>query len=83
MTITPYWMPEVGLDIGAERRVIDDIEWEWLFWYSASDAGEVRKTPRTLARQNIPLPHVSETRYMTKLVSAIPCRGIDFSFPRG
>jgi hypothetical protein len=27
-TIMPYWMPEVGLGIGAERRTIDDIDRE-------------------------------------------------------
>jgi Putative restriction endonuclease len=28
-----YWMSELGLGIGAERRLVDGIEREWLFWY--------------------------------------------------
>jgi hypothetical protein len=29
-----YWMPELELGIGAERRLVDGIEREWLFWYN-------------------------------------------------
>jgi Uma2 family endonuclease len=29
----PYWMPEIGLAIGAEKRVYDDKEREWLYCY--------------------------------------------------
>ena len=29
----PYWMPEVGLGIGAERLAYINQEREWLFWY--------------------------------------------------
>jgi Uma2 family endonuclease len=29
----PYWMPEIGLAIGAEKRVYGGIEREWLYWY--------------------------------------------------
>jgi Uma2 family endonuclease len=30
---TPYWMPEIGLAIGAERHLYGTKEREWLFWY--------------------------------------------------
>jgi Putative restriction endonuclease len=29
----PYWMPEIGLAIGAEKRVYGGIGREWLYWY--------------------------------------------------
>ncbi len=29
----PYWMPEIGLAIGAERLLYGPKEREWLFWY--------------------------------------------------
>ena len=29
----PYWMPEIGLAIGAERQIYYRSEREWLFWY--------------------------------------------------
>jgi hypothetical protein len=38
-----YWMPELGLGIGAERRLVDGIEREWLFWYD--EAGLRYPTP--------------------------------------
>jgi Putative restriction endonuclease len=38
-----YWMPELGLAIGAERRLVDGIEREWLFWYD--EAGARHPTP--------------------------------------
>jgi Uma2 family endonuclease len=38
-----YWMPELGLGIGAERRLVDGIKREWLFWYD--EAGDRHPTP--------------------------------------
>jgi Uma2 family endonuclease len=35
----PYWMPEIGLAIGAEKRVYGSTEREWLYWY---DENKVR-----------------------------------------
>jgi Uma2 family endonuclease len=29
----PYWMPEIGLAIGSEKRIYGGIEREWLYWY--------------------------------------------------
>jgi Uma2 family endonuclease len=29
----PYWMPEIGLAIGAEKQTYRNREREWLFWY--------------------------------------------------
>ena len=29
----PYWMPELGLAIGAEKRIYGGTEREWLYWY--------------------------------------------------
>ncbi len=29
----PYWMPEIGLAIGAEKRAYGGTEREWLYWY--------------------------------------------------
>ncbi len=39
----PYWMPEVGLAIGADRRPYGSLEREWLFWYTAE--GDRYPTP--------------------------------------
>ena len=33
----PYWMPEVGLAVGAEQRVYGGTEREWLYWYDEND----------------------------------------------
>jgi Uma2 family endonuclease len=33
----PYWMPEIGLAIGAEKRVYGGTEREWLYWYDEND----------------------------------------------
>jgi hypothetical protein len=41
--VIPHWMPEIGLGIGAERRTVDGIEREWLFWYN--EFGERHLTP--------------------------------------
>ena len=29
----PYWMPEIGLAIGAEQRMYHRSQREWLYWY--------------------------------------------------
>ncbi len=29
----PYWMPEIGLAIGAEKRIYRNRQREWLYWY--------------------------------------------------
>jgi Putative restriction endonuclease len=42
-SLPAYWMPELGLGIGAERRLVDGIEREWLFWYD--EAGDRYPTP--------------------------------------
>jgi Uma2 family endonuclease len=33
----PYWMSEIGLAIGAEKRVYGGTEREWLYWYDEND----------------------------------------------
>ncbi len=33
----PYWMPEIGLAVGAEKQVYDNTEREWLYWYDQND----------------------------------------------
>ncbi len=33
----PYWMPEIGLAIGAEKQVYGSTEREWLYWYHQND----------------------------------------------
>jgi Uma2 family endonuclease len=33
----PYWMPEIGLAIGAEKQVYGSTEREWLYWYDEND----------------------------------------------
>jgi Uma2 family endonuclease len=38
-----YWMPEIGLGIGAEQRLVGGIDREWLFWYD--EAGLRHPTP--------------------------------------
>jgi Putative restriction endonuclease len=34
----PYWMPEIGLAIGAERQVFSSSQREWLYWYDENNA---------------------------------------------
>ncbi len=33
----PYWMPEIGLGIGAEKQVYGGNQREWLYWYDEND----------------------------------------------
>jgi Uma2 family endonuclease len=33
----PYWMPEIGLAVGAEKRVYGTNEREWLYWYDENN----------------------------------------------
>jgi Uma2 family endonuclease len=33
----PYWMPEVGLGIGAENQSYGNNQREWLYWYDEND----------------------------------------------
>ena len=42
----PYWMPEIGLAIGAEKRVYGDTEREWLYWYDENDVRHPTPTER-------------------------------------
>jgi Uma2 family endonuclease len=46
----PYWMPEVGLGIGAENQSYGNNQREWLYWY---DENDVRyPTPMERAEQS-------------------------------
>jgi Uma2 family endonuclease len=55
----PYWMPEIGLAIGAERQLYGTQEREWLFWYddhavrypSPIERAEREKTSRMQAER--------------------------------
>jgi hypothetical protein len=55
----PYWMPEVGLAIGAERQFQGMQEREWLFWYDENNVryltpierAEMERTARMEAEQ--------------------------------
>ncbi len=33
----PYWMPEIGLAIGAEKQKYSNTEREWLYWYDQNN----------------------------------------------
>ena len=33
----PYWMPEIGLGIGAEQQVYGNNQREWLYWYDENN----------------------------------------------
>jgi Putative restriction endonuclease len=33
----PYWMPEVGLGIGAQEQIYGGNQREWLYWYDEND----------------------------------------------
>jgi hypothetical protein len=55
----PYWMPEIGLAIGAERQFQGTQEREWLFWYDENgvryltpiERAEMEKTTRMAIEQ--------------------------------
>jgi Uma2 family endonuclease len=44
-----YWMPEVGLGIGAENQSYGSIQREWLYWYDENDVRYI--TPMERAEQ--------------------------------
>ncbi len=45
----PYWMPEIGLAIGAEKRAYGAMEREWLYWYDENEARYPTPTERAEA----------------------------------
>ena len=45
----PYWMPEIGLAIGAERQVYYRSQREWLFWYDQTQLRYPMPTERANA----------------------------------
>jgi Uma2 family endonuclease len=47
----PYWMPEVGLGIGAERLMYLNKEREWLFWYDKNGTRYPTPYERTTAEK--------------------------------
>jgi hypothetical protein len=47
----PYWMPEIGLAIGAERRLYARIEREWLYWYDENNVRYLTPTERANAME--------------------------------
>ncbi len=47
----PYWMPEVGLAIGAERRLYARVEREWLYWYDENSIRYLTATERANAME--------------------------------
>jgi Uma2 family endonuclease len=55
----PYWMPEVGLGIGAENQSYGNNQREWLYWYDEDDVryptpmerAEAEGAARTVAEQ--------------------------------
>jgi Putative restriction endonuclease len=63
----PYWMPEVGLAIGAERQFQGIQEREWLFWYDENNVryltpierAERERTTRIEAEQQADLERVA------------------------
>jgi Putative restriction endonuclease len=42
----PYWMPEIGLAIGAERQVFSSSQREWLYWYDKDNIRYLTPTER-------------------------------------
>jgi hypothetical protein len=45
----PYWMPEVGLAIGAEKQRYRGCDREWLFWYDENSVRYLTPTERAEA----------------------------------
>ncbi|MCY7366601.1 MAG: Uma2 family endonuclease [Chamaesiphon sp.] len=45
----PYWMPEIGLAIGAERRIYQRSQREWLYWYDQNSLRYQTPTERAKA----------------------------------
>jgi Putative restriction endonuclease len=42
----PYWMPEIGLAIGAEKQLFSSSQREWLYWYDESNTRHLTPTER-------------------------------------
>ena len=56
----PYWMPEIGLGIGAEQRLYRRSRREWLYWY---DQNSVRyPTPTERANAEVERAQVESQR---------------------
>jgi hypothetical protein len=49
----PYWMPEIGLAIGAEKQTYRNREREWLFWYDENHVRYPTPTERAEAGANL------------------------------
>ncbi len=43
----PYWMPEIGLAIGAERQFQGTQEREWLYWYDENNVRYLTPTEKS------------------------------------
>jgi Uma2 family endonuclease len=70
----PYWMPEIGLAIGAEKRVYGSTEREWLYWY---DENDVRyPTPIEKAEMQAQRADVAEQR-VSDLLEKMRKLGLD------
>jgi Uma2 family endonuclease len=70
----PYWMPEIGLGIGAEKQVYGSNQREWLYWY---DENEVRySTPIERAEIEARRADVAEQR-ANALMERLRKLGID------
>jgi Uma2 family endonuclease len=48
----PYWMPEVGLGIGAENQSYGNNQREWLYWYDENDVRYPTPMERAEAEAN-------------------------------
>ncbi len=42
----PYWMPEIGIAIGAERQLFSSSQREWLYWYDENNTRYLTPTER-------------------------------------
>jgi hypothetical protein len=49
----PYWMPEIGLAIGAERRLYHRSRREWLYWYDQNSFRYPTPTERANAESQL------------------------------
>jgi Uma2 family endonuclease len=47
----PYWMPEIGLAVGAEQRLYRRSQREWLFWYGQDNLRYPTPTERAEAAE--------------------------------
>ncbi len=47
----PYWMPEIGLAVGAEQRLYRRSQREWLFWYDRDNLRYPTPTERAEAAE--------------------------------